>query len=548
MGVVGNINAQNKNLEAARLEFKKGNYKDAVGLYNGAIAIVANQKEKEYLIKERERTSKCWKFLDEAERLYSIKNYSLAIKSYTQVCSLNSYDVYARKQINKCRQNLQDATYIRNRDKQYKDALQKGDSESIKAFLRSYPNDKAKGLLTFIMSDKEDIEDSLITIVQSQQTKAVSESNLTKDLPPIIQNFIKAGDAFYNAQNISSAQEYYGVAASYGSAEAIYKNALCFNNSSVQYRNLMALAAAAGHSSAEKKLQQLVSKFPYLKYDEYVANRMYENLQTYMTDIKAAIYVYENKENYSIKGLNPGLYIQKNKNMTQQLRNLIYGDNLLYHAGIILSKTKEDPSDIMLMAASEGNVNAVKWWADKYNDARFKRCYEYFQKKEDFTPYIKYLKGHTLTAEDWHAIYSSRYRNSSLDRHEILLAIIKSKAFSGKALIKVLKNHTSKYNLYWDSNIIKDIRISTYTLYATQSSKTIKKIIKIISKLKVKSGVYNIKTAPMYDLVNLGCYDNQHEYKQLIVKETLWNNTTPPVAPARNRSTNTNRRNTTTPI
>ena len=36
------INAQSNNAEIARSEFKKGNYKDAVGLYNGAIALAKN--------------------------------------------------------------------------------------------------------------------------------------------------------------------------------------------------------------------------------------------------------------------------------------------------------------------------------------------------------------------------------------------------------------------------------------------------------------------------------------------------------------------------
>lgn len=520
--IVGNTYAQNRNLEAARIEFRKGNYQDAVGLYNGAIATVSNQKDKDNIIQEREKSSRCWRLLDEAERYFTVKNYDFAIKFYTQVCSINAYDDYAKKQIRKCRQIMQSIAHTKNRDDKYIKALQKGDAESIKAFLKLYPNDKETGLLTFIISDTQHIIDSLTNIAKTRQSNSASQNDLNKEFNILlIQNCIAAGDAFYGAENIQSAQDYYDIAASYGNAEAIYKKALCYENSSEQYRNLIGLAAAGKYPAAERELQILIHNSPSLKYDGIVAKRMYEHLTTYTSDVKSAMYIYENLECIPIDALNISYYIGTNKRVLQHLQNRINEDNLLYQAGIILLKIQQDPTSVMQAAASKGNINAIKWLADKYNDAEYKRCYEYFLKKDDFTAYIKYLKGNTITSKDWHSIYTSRYK-ASLDRHEILLALVKSNAFADKYFFKILKNHLSLYSKsYWDTDVIKDIRTTAYAI----NSKRAPKILKLISKLKVKSDLYDIKNTPMYKLANMGCYDNQHEYVQPIIKEYIWSKT-----------------------
>lgn len=94
---ITSINAQNNNVEIARSEFRKGNYKDAVGLYNGAIALAKNSQEKNLLNLEKEKSSKCWKYLDEAERFYTQSNYKAALRLYSSIIALNSTDSYSKK-------------------------------------------------------------------------------------------------------------------------------------------------------------------------------------------------------------------------------------------------------------------------------------------------------------------------------------------------------------------------------------------------------------------------------------------------------------------
>lgn len=100
-------NAQNKSIEIGRMEFRKGNYKDAVGLFNGAIATVSNPGEKTKLTEEKEKASACWETLEKANRYYSQSNYETARDLYRNILSYNSSDSYARAQIEKCRNNIE---------------------------------------------------------------------------------------------------------------------------------------------------------------------------------------------------------------------------------------------------------------------------------------------------------------------------------------------------------------------------------------------------------------------------------------------------------
>ena len=74
------IYSQNVNTDIARSEFYKGNYKDAIGLYNGAIALAKDSKEKERLNVEKEKSSTCWKYLDQADSFFSTLFFSTFLK------------------------------------------------------------------------------------------------------------------------------------------------------------------------------------------------------------------------------------------------------------------------------------------------------------------------------------------------------------------------------------------------------------------------------------------------------------------------------------
>ena len=529
--LLGDIFAQNKNMEAARLEFRKGNYQDAVGLYNGAIATASNQKEKEDLTKEREKASKCWQLRDEADRFFSIKSYDYAIKIYTQLHSLNAYDNYAKNQINKCRDAKLKIAYA-HRDNDYKKALQRGDIESIKAFLKSYPNDKEKNMLTFIISDRQHIEDSLMTLAKSRYS---AKKDIEKDFEGmIVQNYVATGDAFYKVGNLTTARKYYAVASSYGDAEAIYKKAKCDGESSASFKNLIAIAAAGGYTPAEKDLQQLIQQSPDYVFNKNVAKRMYGNVHTYKTSASAALHIYLNKEVYCIEDLDVEQYILNNNGALRELQYKYLNDNILYQAGLVWEECNKDPTLIMQASAAKGNIAAIKWLADK-GDAEYKICYEYSQNKENnCASYIGYLKGDSMTPADWYNIYSSR-NQLPIDRHEALIALANSNAFTDKVYFKELKELLSHYRS-WDNHILSELRSTLKAQKTSRATKTLKKI----SKLNGVTHIYDIQKSPMYNLAKKGCYDEQHDYVQSVKKEYIWRKTSSSAEHGYNSNSNPN--------
>lgn len=140
---ITSINAQNNNVEIARSEFRKGNYKDAVGLYNGAIALAKNSQEKNLLNLEKEKSSKCWKYLDEAERFYTQSNYKAALRLYSSIIALNSTDSYSKKRMSLCQNYIAKEEYLAKEkiriNNIINNLLKSNDIDKIRAFIKEYP-------------------------------------------------------------------------------------------------------------------------------------------------------------------------------------------------------------------------------------------------------------------------------------------------------------------------------------------------------------------------------------------------------------------------
>lgn len=505
----------------ARTAFLQGDYAEAVNWYKSAINLTDNPQEKANLNQSLLLAQSCAANLKHANILFSRGEYLSAKSAYQKLLSANPSDVYVKQRISRCSQKLRDASDKQRRDAKYKAALQKGDAESIKAFLKLYPNDDARNLLTFMLLDGDQIADSLMNVALSRRQDTWSDEDLIKVFESLfVQSSVSAGDAFFEVGNRGAAKLYYQMAAAYGNAESLYKLALCYDDISKQEpRNLLAISAAGNCSAASEELDKLASRYPKLKYDKKVAKRMYDNLRMCRTNVGSALYVYENIGNYSIDKSIIECYIESNDRIIRELDGMIHGDQLLYQLGLALYKLHKDPMPAMRASAKKGNIAAIKWIADKSKDAEYLRCYKVSQiQGAKYKAYIKYLKGQTMTTDDWFEMNLSY--SMSLNKNEELLSLVKSNALTDKYFFKSVKKLLTD-NEYWDADIVNELLTFNYTIVPRR----VAKLRKILSKVKTRQGMYNKQASPVYRLAEIGCYDNLHVYRQQIAKEALWTST-----------------------
>lgn len=505
----------------ARTAFLQGDYAEAVNWYKSAINLTDNPQEKTLLNQSLLLAQSCAANLKHANILFSRGEYLSAKSAYQKLLNANPSDVYAKQRISLCGQKWREASDRHRRDAKYKATLQKGDAESIKEFLKLYPNDDARNLLTFMLLDGDQIADSLMNVALSRKQDTWSDEDLIKEFESLfVQSSVSAGDAFFEVGNRDLAKLYYQMAASYGNAESLYKLALCYDDiSKPEPRNLLAISAAGNCSAASKELDKLTSQYPKLKYDKKVAKRLYDNLSLCRTNIKSALYVYENIDNYAIDKSIIEYHIECKDGIILELNGMIYGDQLLYQLGLALYKLHKDPMPAMRASAKMGNIAAIKWIADKSKDAEYLRCYKISQiQGAKYRAYIKYLKGQTMTPDDWFEMNLSY--GMSLNKNEELLSLVKSNALTDKYFFKSLKKLLAD-NECWDAEIVNELLAFNYTI----ASGRVAKLRKILSKVKTRRGMYNKQSSPVYRLAKIGCYDNLHEYRPQITKETLWTGT-----------------------
>lgn len=508
----------------ARTAFQHGDYAEAVNWYKSAISLTDNSAEKASLNQSLSQAQSCAYNLSQANSLYSQGNYTRAKSLYQKLLTLNPSDPYAKQRISWCNQRIREAANRQKRNDALKAALQKGDAESIKAFLESYPNDEEKELLTFIMLDGEQTSDYLMKIVRSHHQESLSSQELIKELEHLfVQKCIAAGDAFHNAENNIAARQYYNAAILYGDCSALYKKAQCYDDmSSPQSKNLLAIAAEGESDEAREQLTKIIGTNSTLVYNKYVAKHLYDNLQNCQKDLKSMLFVYVNADLYDIdKSTIAALFPENDRESIEMLNTLKLGDLYLYQYGEILSEMNKKPLEIMLAAAEKGNTAAIKWIVDNTNDEEFKVCYSYSQLRltdyNEYTKrraYIKYLRGADMTPDEWKDMYFL----ASKSNNEELLSLVKANTITDKYFYKWLKDLLAK-EIYWDEDIIKELLTFNYTIEPKRRSK----VKKILSKLKTRSGLYTKESAVEYRLAMLGTYDNLHGYTpQIKHEEKLW--------------------------
>lgn len=509
---VTSINAQNNNAEIARSEFRKGNYKDAVGLYNGAIALAKNSKEKNLLNLEKEKSSKCWKYLDEAERFYTQSNYKAALRLYSSIIALNSMDSYSKKQMSLCRNHIAKEEYLAREkvriNNTINNLLKLNDIDKIRTFIKEYP----------LHSNTKDLKEILdyYEHPKSFNKKTVSDKQYL---------FVKYGNLYFK-NNKSVSSFFYEKAASCGSLVAFYNLALSLPDSETNRRKrLLAFAAANGDQSSAKLLN---SKFPNTKYNTEKAQMLYYQLnQANKGSLYSKVYCQKHK---TIMGLQNLDLIDDDIDYTSDDSGILYELALMYANGTYVDKNVNKCHVYLYKAASLGNHVAQYQLAMIQKQLKYKNalmlCAAINGNESARThcgkadvdyakEYVKYLKNEKC---DWFSVkmfisyYANKYQIEDLDA--MVTSISCHKYLDRKGAKKAIKLLESQK--VWDVETIQRIRIN---INNSKPNKHHKKVLKSINKIQSAKNIK--KNGYFQQLILKGYCDHPHSKNEISIIDFL---------------------------
>ncbi|GCB33678.1 sel1 repeat family protein [Bacteroides faecalis] len=505
------INAQNNNVEIARSEFRKGNYKDAVGLYNGAIALAKNSEEKNLLNLEKEKSSKCWKYLDEAERCYIQSNYKAALRLYSSIIALNSTDSYSKKRMSLCQNHIAKEEYLAREKVRINNVisnlLKLNDIDKIRAFIKEYP----------LHSSKKDLEEILdyYENPESFDKKTVSDKQYL---------FVKYGNLYFE-NNKSVSSFFYEKAASCGSLVAFYNLALSLPDSETNRRKrLLAFAAANGNQSSAKLLN---SKYPNTKYNTEKAQKLYYLLnQANKGSLYSKVYCQKHKIVLGLQNLD---LINDDTDYVSDDSGILYELALMYANGDYVNKNVDKSHMYLYKAASLGNHVAQYQLAMIQTQSKSKKAlmlcaaingnesaYSHYNDGLKYAKeYVKYLcnkKCDWFDVKMFMSFYANKYEIVDLDARLISMACYKHLDRKGaKETIRLLKSQR-----IWDIETIRRIKINFNTFNPNRHHK---KILKQISKVQ---SAKNIKKSGCFQqLIRDGYCDNPHTKYQISIVDFL---------------------------
>ena len=486
MGII-RIYAQTDSERFARQAFISGNYGDAVELYKAAIALTRDTDKTKSLTSALAIAQKCQNLLKVGQQQFAAKKYESAKKTYEEILEYNSDDNFARSRIAALKKQIALAAYRRDIEKAYNSAMASASIDELENFLKKYPShEKAefiKDLVGFLKKKSPMPDDSEIPF------------------------YLSAGQELQRCNNITLARKLFDMAASLGNAEGLYRKALTIKDwALVEARSLFVMAYTGGYSKANEIVDGFI-------WNQDTAKERYRYLCNYRTNLQSLVYLYENKENYYLDNLNLEYYIVHHP-ILQGSDSKHYDDNLIFQFAKIAKSIGANPQKAMKLAASKGNVDAVKWLYDATSASMsdeekraYKRYFENYNETSGYHDYINYLKGEKLTSFDWNSV---KYYTD--DRHEKLL----SYAFGAgifrsdfKGFKQLLHSHS-----VWDKDIIDRIRKEA-AYYAPKYSK---RVIRQVSKVITSQGLYDITAGPTYKLVQSGYLNSPHRYVPQIGK------------------------------
>lgn len=479
---ITSINAQNNNVEIARSEFRKGNYKDAVGLYNGAIALAKNSQEKNLLNLEKEKSSKCWKYLDEAERFYTQSNYKAALRLYSSIIALNSTDSYSKKRMSLCQNYIAKEEYLAKEkiriNNIINNLLKSNDIDKIRAFIKEYPLHSSTKNLKEILNYYDNPE--------SFDKKTISDKRSL---------FIKYGNLYFE-NNKSVSSFFYEKAASCGSLIAFYNLALSLpDRETNRCKRLLAFAAANGDQSSVKLLN---SKFPNTEYNTEKAQMLYYHLNlANKGSLYSKVYCQKHK---IIMGLQNLDLINDDTDYMSDDSGVLYELALMYADGKLIDKDVNKYYKYLSRAASLGNHVAQYQLAMLQTQSKYKNSLmlcaaingnesaRIYCGKNDVNyakAYVKYIKGEKC---NWFSVkmfmiyYANKYQIEDLDAMVTSMSCYEYLDRKGaKKAIELLK--TQKV---WNVETIQRIRMN---INNSKPNRHHKKILKHINKIHTAKNI-----------------------------------------------------------
>lgn len=486
MGII-RIYAQTDSERFARQAFISGNYGDAVELYKAAIVLTSDTDKIKSLTSALSIAQKCQNLLKVGQQQFAAKKYESAQKTYEEILEYNSNDNFARSRIAALKKQIALAAYRRDIENAYNSAMASASIDGLENFLKKYPShEKAeliKDLVGFLKKKSPMPDDSEIPF------------------------YLSAGQELQSCNNITLARKLFDMAASLGNAEGLYRKASTIEDwTSEEARSLFVMAYTGGYSKAD----EIADKFIWV---QGTAQERYRYLCNYRTDLQSLVYLYENKANYYLDNLHLEYYIVHHP-ILQGRDNKHYDDNLIFQFAKIAESIGAHPQKAMELAASKGNVDAVKWLYDATSasmsdeeERAYEQYFENYNKTSCYHDYINYLKGEKLTSSDWDSVNS--YTD---DRHEKLLSYAFGAGYS-KYDFKYFKWLLHSHSV-WDKDIIDRIRKEA-AYYAPKYSK---RIIRQVSKVITSQGLYDITAGPTYKLVQSGYLNSPHRYVPQIGK------------------------------
>ena len=202
--------AQSNSLTIARAEYKKGNYEDAVMLFNGALATESDVNTKMLIEKERALSSKCWKLLDQANYAYYRKNYEDAKRIYKTLLGINRYDSSSSYKHKQCLIMIQNAAD----DEFWAKVVASKDVDEYANYIERYPAGlhatEAKTVISNVAYDRELWNNAVAqnTKLSYQNYLSNSKYNWHKDEAQIKVYAFIDDELWANAQRINTKSAY----------------------------------------------------------------------------------------------------------------------------------------------------------------------------------------------------------------------------------------------------------------------------------------------------------------------------------------------------
>lgn len=507
--------AQNKSIDIARVEYQKGNYEDAVGLFNGAIATITDSKTKELLTKEKEKSSRCWRNIEQADQSFSESNYSLAQRIYENVLSDNPSDSYARNQRDRCRRNVENARQLAMEKKRidalWVELMSSNNISKLKTFVKDYP----------IYPQVKDLQ--RVLDYYDNPAKIEKETVAIKCV-----SYVNFGNLYF-VYNKSVAAQFYEKAAANGSLAGFYNLAISLPDiESNRKQRLLVFAAVNGIEDAVKLLD---SKYPNLKYDKNIPRSIYQYLEkANRGDIYSKVIAQKNKFNIGLPKLD---LIDHNSEYINSADSWQYELGIMYLQGNYVTKNFDKGFSYLFDAASKGNYTAqcqlaitMKGKDDTYYKA-FGLCAaingsDYAQKQLGISgtdlkyarAYMQYLNGEKC---DFFSVYmflsynAKKYNCEDIDAKLVSQACypyLDSKKL--KAVSKILKSKP-----YWNKQTISKISL----ILLGSSNKYHKKLLKQLPKISVE--LTKITPNLFQSFVNEGFCSNPHSAKTIEVVDYM---------------------------